>query len=330
MLDSHEFCKVGEDKRSLLEKIDFLRKDGLHSYQNHVQELFGIKKVPKWNYDKLTELTIYKSYSDKNKKETDPKQKYHLANALCFLRVTQTIFDDDFRKRLIEFDPNKKGDLLIVNYIKLLKHLLWDAVFILDVCESKKCSVERSFFRSETMHPFDFFLLLEQSIFGQYSFHSYSDKSENLSMAVIRMMIESRLRRAFDYYGTIDRASGQFRELPMADLFDVLSKSSQKHPAIDFLKKSPNLERIYQWTCLYIHGGHRDLTWKPIVVMNYLRDIMTHTVKGNSTSVDYGIAMPRRVLEDIRDLLKEKVSAKNDDRLELYSSGAFELYIEEP
>ena len=42
--------------------------------------------------------------------------------------------------------------------------------------------------------------------------------------------------------------------------------------------------------------------------MNYLKDNMIHAEKGNKSSVDYGISMPRSAVDYTRALLTEKIS----------------------
>jgi hypothetical protein len=63
--------------------------------------------------------------------------------------------------------------------------------------------------------------------------------------------------------------------------------------------------------------------------MNYLKDNMIHTQKGNKISVDYGISIPRSAMDYTRALLTEKINDQKKGRCELYSTGEFELYIEE-
>lgn len=328
-MDLHEFSRVGKDKESLLKKFEYLKDAGLDDYRQYAQQVFCVTKLPNWEYAKLVELTIYKSYIDKDKKETDLKKKYHLANVVSFLKVVEDILSGNFITWFTDYQTTDEKDILVHNYSGLFKHLLFDAMYVFDDFQCRFQQKKQSCWKSFSKPPFHFFLLLEQCIFGQVSCHSFMDKSEDLSVAVIRMMLESRLRRAFDYWGTVEKSTGRFRELSMSILFDALAETARHFPKVEFLKRSQNLDRIYQWACLYIHGAHSDLSWKPILVMNYLKDNMIHTQKGNKISVDYGISMPRSAMDYTRALLTEKINEQKKGRCEVYSTGEFELYIEE-
>lgn len=328
-MDLHEFSRVGKDKESLLKKFEYLKGGGLDDYRQYAQQVFCVTKLPNWEYAKLVELTIYKSYVEKYKKETNLKKQYHLANVVSFLKAVEDILSDKFVTWFADYQTTDEKDILVHNYSALFKHLLFDAMYVLDDFQCRFQQKKQSCWKSPSKQSFHFWLLLQQCIFGQVSFHSFMDKSEDLSVAVIRMMLESRLRRAFDYWGTVEKRTGRFRELSMSTLFDVLSETARHYPKVEFLKRSHNLDRIYQWACLYIHGAHSDLSWKPIAVMNYLKDNMIHAEKGNTSSVDYGISMPRSAMDYTRTLLTEKISDQKKGRSELYSTGEFELYIEE-
>ena len=98
--------------------------------------------------------------------------------------------------------------------------------------------------------------VLRQSAYGRASFHSFADIEIDASIAVVRQMIELRMRRAFAALALID-TNGNIYPLDLSSVFDILKKYNN----IVYPGKLTSIERIYKWSNLYIHSGVGDYAW---------------------------------------------------------------------
>lgn len=85
--------------------------------------------------------------------------------------------------------------------------------------------------------------VLRQGLYGTFSFHTFSDMEIDASIAVIRQLIELRMRRAFGTISYIDQ-NDNIKPLDMSKLFEVLKEYEKE---IEWPIILSNFERIYKW-----------------------------------------------------------------------------------
>lgn len=116
------------------------------------------------------------------------------------------------------------------------------------------------------IHTMSLHNVLRQSAYGRASFHSFADVEIDASTAIIRQMIELRIRRAFGTLAFVDDKENTL-PLDMSSIFDIL----KKYDDIKFPGKLSSLVRIYKWSNLYIHSGRGDYSWITYFLERYLR-----------------------------------------------------------
>ncbi|EIS9525830.1 hypothetical protein L0775_003817 [Clostridioides difficile] len=93
--------------------------------------------------------------------------------------------------------------------------------------------------------------VLRQNLYGQQSLHSFVDMETSCSIAIIRQIIELRIRRAFGIIAFLDK-DGNVKPLNMSSIFNVLKKYKKD---IYFPIDLSNIERIYSWSNMFVHSG---------------------------------------------------------------------------
>lgn len=72
------------------------------------------------------------------------------------------------------------------------------------------------------------------------------------SIAIIRQLVELRIRRAFGVLSYVDESNGNLRPLDLSIVFECIKKYEKN---IEFPLKLENIERIYKWANMYVHSG---------------------------------------------------------------------------
>jgi len=335
-MNLHEFSQVSPTKKDLTAKFKYLLDEGLQYYEESSLALFDIKKFNKWSDDTIIEKIIPRSI----KEITAHKEKkdYYVANAMCFLKTARQTFSEDFLNKFRKYRPRKNDDLLLNNYSELLSHLLLDASILLNSYEVLFLKKDETISKNPVIHPFQFYNVLKQSIFGQYSFHSYTDLEPDLPMAIIRQMIELRIRNAFGVVMTYNRRTQTYSPLSMGVIFDALDIQLKKDKdSISFPVPPYNLSRIYSWTNFFIHSGLRDYVWKSIASMYYLRGLMVGEKVGTTSSVNYGIKVSDGAIEAIHELVLDSIAptcricnqrcAKCHSEVEIIRTGDLDVFL---
>jgi len=115
------------------------------------------------------------------------------------------------------------------------------------------------------------------------------------AIAVIRQLIEFRIRRAFGTLSYIDDQENLF-PLELSLVFECL----KKHKDDIYLPISlENVERIYKWSNLYIHSGKQDFSWMPYFVEQVLKPLTFGERENCGWDVKNGIKASKKVIEQI-------------------------------
>ncbi len=149
-------------------------------------------------------------------------------------------------------------------------------------------------------NPLEVFNGVQQMIYSPYSGLAHADRVWSMPAATLRVAIELRLRHAFCIYAMVNSASPHLPVfIDMSKLFDAMRPLKQY---IKFATDIDDVEKIYQWSNLYLHGGRRDYPWVAGFVLHYIRPILTGekipTPKG--FHINAGIQIPPRKWRDVR------------------------------
>ena len=147
------------------------------------------------------------------------------------------------------------------------------------------------------IHTMELHNVLRQAVYGNISFHSFADYETAAPIAVIRQIIELRIRRAIGVLGYIDESSINIYPLKMTKVFEII----KQYPDIIFPNHLTYLERIYQWSNLYIHSGKGDFAWITFFLEKYLRPLsFGDRKKDGNWSFKNAITVTKETLDNIK------------------------------
>lgn len=299
------YLNIERSQHGLYSKFLSLIDDELVWYENEALKQFGLSKLPKRQSDQLIQQMIGKSPDDDLKKKSN--KLYYISNVIAYLHVTRNMLTADF---IDKFDiKNKLDDVKIYNYYHLFQALIFDSLVLLnEYCVNiKKTEAEYGVGKPIVQHTLPLYQSLRQFIYGQSSFHSFIDMEPDVSIVIIRQLIELKIRRAFGVLGWYNIDSESMTPMPLTHIFDTI-KTHQKE--IDFSIPLDCLIRIYGWANIFLHIGIKDYVWKHIFVANYIKEFAIG--KNDKINVSDGIVIPKQVLDEIHNTLEN--DAKNEAR----------------
>jgi hypothetical protein len=203
-MDRLRFFSFTESKDSLLEKLDSLKSGELEEYVKEALRLFGEQQLPDWKEPQLVEMLFYNNLNEKEKREE--KTFYYIANVLGFLIAIDQALNDDFLSNELVNRPVVPKDLLVTNWYNLIRGLLKDAIWLLEMFEHKRELVPETeyTFLPDIIHHFDLYSEMSHILFAERPF----PRSITLYIGLIRHMIEVRLRHAVGIIGRIEVCYG--------------------------------------------------------------------------------------------------------------------------
>ena len=268
-----------------------LREEELAWYTAEALNHFGSKRLPTRKDDQLIQQMLGKSPNDQESKRTD--KTYYIANVIAYLRVVNELLSGDF---IDSFNGSTNvDDLVIYNYHRVFRDLLFDSLILLKYSTNiEKTPARYQCGKNSWQHSLTLYQSLRQAIFGQASFHSFVEIEPDLSISLIRQLVELRVRRAFGILGWYDSTTDSFEPLPISRLFETIARYRKN---IDFSVPIDCLIRIYGWSNVFLHTGIKDYSWKHILVKDYLKTFSIG--KEGGFNVNDGISMPKGVLTAI-------------------------------
>lgn len=298
-----------ETQVSFLNYFKFLLDTDFDDLYKQLHEHLEIKKFPQRNNEQIIEGIIATTPKDLEKKRKN--KNYYICNAICLLKTIKEIFTEDLYHIL-----SKEGtpQITIQNYEHILRWMLIDSEELCNLYNNMmksdfkyKANIDGRYTHYMSIHQ-----ILRQSLFGQISAHSFADMEISASIAVIRQLIEIRIRRAFGVVSYID-SHGNLIPLDLSKIFEVLKRHKQE---IKFPVTIENIERIYKWGNMYIHSGRQELSWIPYFIEVILKEISFGEWEGNQWSGKNGITTTLCVVDKIH---KELLAAANNRELKIYS-----------
>jgi hypothetical protein len=297
--------KVGSSKKEIVNKMIYLKSQGLIEYEQEVVKILGLRQLPNIDDDGIIGNIIYRTLREKQKKEGKPR--YYIANALCFLNTTKDLLSTKFVKSFRNYRPSRSNDLLLYNYRTMLFNLLFDAVLLLkiyiDIFHKKRKPI--GVWKTPYQHSYTIYRYLYQMIFGQKSFHATKEIEPNMCVLGIRQMLELRIKNALATPGIYNKVDNSIEPLMMKDIYSVLKKYEK---GINLSVPLALLRRINSWANIFVHIGLRDFIWKYITVLRYLTVFMGGESLNGHWSVNNGVSLYKttykNILRDIRRKLR--------------------------
>lgn len=301
MTDKNAYLEIGEKRNQLKNKFRLLKDSQLSWFEAEAKELFQLKRLPTRNPENILQQILGKSPNDAEKKAQ--QKDYYLSNAVGFLAIMNNLLTDEFIDAFVCF--NKNNELLNYNYHRLVQHLLFDSLVMLNEYSVYVANSEPRYGvgKSSGQHTLTLYQSLRQSIYGQSSFHSFREVEPDLSITIIRQLIELRVRRAFGILGWYDSSKNSVEPIAMSKIFEVLT---QHESDIETAIPLSMIARIYGWSNIFLHSGVKEYGWKHILVTEYLKPLALGKPLGpNGFNVNSGFSTTQATL----DLIISKLEA---------------------
>ncbi|KPI48378.1 hypothetical protein ACWTV9_10310 [Clostridioides difficile] len=291
-----------------LDYLKYISYNNFVNLESQINEMFNFKKLPNRNPEQIIEGILATSPKELDKKRMD--KNYYSCNALCLIETIKMIYNPQLCNALSNENVPKH---VLDNYKHILKYMLLDLGELNNLYNNniKNNFKYSSNIDSRYIHYSSVHQVLRQSLFGQFSFNSFCDMEISSSIAVIRQLIELRIRRAFGVISYIEKDSGKLLPLELSLIFERVKIYKDK---ITLPISIENIERIYRWSNMYVHSGKCELSWIPYYLENILRSLSFGEKTQTGWDVKNSIVVPENIICKIhKDLLKDK------PRLDIYS-----------
>ena len=292
---------------NFLDYLKYFVESGATILEKQLIEKFNVKSLPKRNANQIIEGVLACSPTDLARKRKD--KNYYLCNAVCLIETLKNIFNADLYDKLKSLSV---PSIALYNYEHILQWMLIDSG---ELCNLYSNNVLQDFTYCSHMdaryiHYMSVHQVLRQALFGQVSFNSFADMEISASIAVIRQLVELRIRRAFGVISYIEKDSGRLVPLDLSRIFDCLKKYQND---IEFPLKIENIERTYKWANMYTHSGICELSWIPYYIETILRKFSFGEITEKGWDVKNAISISDAVLQRIYEEL-----LINQPNLEIY------------
>ena len=305
-MDTQNYLNIEECKKGLYSKFKDLKSKELLWYKNEALNVFQCKDLPKINHDNFIGYIYPKSISEMNKKAV--QSIYYKANAAIFLNIINDLLEENFINLFNDKSSlnNDKDTLLIYNYYNLFYKLLFDSLILLDdyLQNIRKEKRVYGLGRRWNQSILSIYQSIRQMIYGQDSFHSFIEFEPDISILLIRQLIELKIRRGFGILGLKGKTDNKFQKVNMGIIFEIIDEFKDK---IDFSIPLSNLKIIYGWANIFVHSGFKVYHWQPLFVLKYLKNFSIGKEPTNSSfNINSGITMPKEVFDEIQLKFQEK------------------------
>lgn len=299
MIKLDDFIKLGWDPACGIKPINFIDylKYLLDSNFAELEQLLklnmGDKCLPNRSEEEIIEGAL--ANSPQNLKKKKKEKNYYHCHARCLMDTIKRIFNVKLYNAI---SSPMVPQLAINNYQHILQHFLFDSteLYMLYLENMKDITLaHRPILTNRQIHYLSMHQILRQSIFGQCSYHSFVNLEISSSIAIIRQIVEFRIRRAFGVIAFID-SSGNLQPLGMSALFACLEEFEND---IVFPIKLSSIIRIYQWSNMYIHSGEGDFSWLPFHLEFVLRNFSFGHEQKDGYDVKNSIKTNKKTIENI-------------------------------
>lgn len=295
-MNQTDYLHIDKSQYGLYSKFRALKDIQINWYKSEVLKHFKLKRLPSICDDEIIQQTLAKSPNDNEKKLIN--KTYYVSNAIAYLKTINNLLSEDF---ITNFSKSFEGDepLIVYNYHRIFQNLLFDSLVLLNDyrqnVENKQPIYQCG--KNNNQHNQTIYQSLRQSIYGQSSFHSFITVQPDLSISIIRQLVELRVRRAFGILAWYDNSKSSIEVMPMNSLFEIIKKYEDN---IEFSMPFDCLIRVYGWSNIFLHSGIKEYSWKHIFVTNYLKEFaLGKPPNPSGFSVYSGIALEQMVLDNL-------------------------------
>lgn len=285
---------------NFLDYLEYISYNDFINLESQINKMFNLKKLPNRNPEQIIEGILATSPKELDKKRKN--KNYYYCNALCLLQTIKRIYNPELCNALTNENVPQP---VIDNYEGILKSMLLDLGELYNLYNNNiKDFKYTSYIDSRYIHYSSVHQILRQSLFGNFSFDSFNNIEISSSIAVIRQLIELRIRRAFGVISYIEKDSG--RSLPL-ELSLIFKRIKDYKNEIILPIKIENIERIYKWSNMYVHSGKCELSWIPYYLEYMLRSFSFGKNTQTGYDVKNSIVVPKNIISKIHeDLLEGK------------------------
>ena len=311
-MDINAFLDLQETKQSVLGKLRYLKGGGLDEYVQYALTAFGLRKLNPKKSDEVVQQILPKSLNELKVKQVG--QLYYKAHLYCVKSTLEEMFlNDGFLANLDKYQVTPDRDIVVYNYYNILREILFDMILLVQDYRIlvKGEQVDPKLGKSPFQKDFTLYQLLPQTLFGQVSFHSFIEREPNISIALIRQIVELKMRHGFGVLGIYDKVKDSFEPLPMSVLLEEINKHKA---AIDFAIPFENVIRINGWANIFMHTGLKDYTWTLVYVYRYLHEFIKGRKIDEVWTADSGIMIEQATLDTIITNLESMVKGSNADQ----------------
>lgn len=293
--------RVKEDDDSIIEKFEYLNKEGIEAYIDCFTRLLDIKNIEMKTEDKIVEVTIPKTMKDLSKKVKE--KEYYTGHLCCIQWVFEKFFSPSF---VLNYKKHKGTDELVTyNYFKTINALLLDMKYLIKEYidnfafqDAKLSRISSMLGKSYYEDHFDLHNAIMQQIYGQSSFHSASDKNPFIAKALIRQVVEFRVKRGLGIWGYI-KDNGDIYGISLSELLKQIKKLKKK--GVEIPIDIDNMIRINGWCNLYVHSGFKDYFLSLIFISEYIRQF----IKSEDGKYDRNSGL--KITKNALDIIKKKL-----------------------
>ncbi len=301
-LSDYFWINKGTDKEfevKFLEYFEYLLNKGFNDLETYVKNGFNLNEIPKVKDGDIIKEILVTSHNDFNKKKIN--KKYYIYNGICLLKTMKLIFNKDLYNCLL----NISLDFVEETYIHILRKFFIDLDQLINLYNINITKTNKKYSSNIGQINVQYYSVhntLCQSLYGNCSFNSFSDIEISASIAVIRQLIELRVRRAFGLISYIDKNNNTV-PLNLSAIFKVLKKYKSE---IKFAISIDNIELIYKWANRYVHNGNGELSWIPYYIEYKLRELSFGKKDKDGFNVENGIVTSEDTIKKIHDELEKK------------------------
>jgi len=192
--------------------------------------------------------------------------QYYIANALMFVRQAEFILEP--------ITPLQAGlpELFYRNIVGLARKLFLDSLVLLEDWATFKHQIPGVFGIAKARYerPLALFHSALQVIYGKCSPWAFAGNHSDTSINLLRMAIELRIRHCAGILAKTDK-SGSIVPLPLSEIIEAIDAHKV---AIAFPIPFEHIDRLYNWSNIYMHSGLKQYTWSPIFALTYLRPFL--------------------------------------------------------
>ena len=292
---------IGCSRIELVDYIEWLIQDDFKSLTNFVHSELGIHTSN--NSESIAQSIFYTSLEQYEKKLQE--KNYYWQNGICLTNTIRDLFTSELLETLLKSDTPQ---YTVNNFSSILQQLFSDMELLINSYHVIKNKEDPKFgiWKNPVVHPRTVLDNVDIACFG-YPRNGHIDI--DFAISAIRQTIELRIRNAVQIF-LLEDDSGKSHTIGLTKLFDELAKHV-KDFGFSCVCDIRNVQKIYSWANLFLHGGLRDYTWKPYFARKYIWPLICGVKKNDDWSVDNGLILSGDILHSIHENLKNQLQKDN-------------------